>query len=76
MSSDNQRTKGRHKNITNRNQGSMAPSAQSSPTTASPGYPNTLEKQDPDLEYHLMILIVDFKKDINNYLKEIQENMV
>jgi hypothetical protein len=35
--------KGKHKNFTNRNQGSSKPS---SPTTASPGYPNTPEKQD------------------------------
>jgi hypothetical protein len=33
----------------------------------------TQEKQDSDLKSHLMIKIEDFK-DINNYLKEIQEN--
>jgi hypothetical protein len=41
--------------------------------TASPGYPNTLEKQDSELKSYLMMLIEDFK-DINNFLKEIQEN--
>ena len=41
---------------------------------ASPGYPNTPEKQDSDLKSHLMMMIQDFKKDINNSLKEIQEN--
>ena len=66
--------KGKHKNLNNRNQGYMASSEPSSPTTASPGYPNTLEKQDLDLKSHLMMLMEDFKKEINNSLKEIQEN--
>jgi hypothetical protein len=52
----------------------MASLETSSPTTASPGYPNILEKQHLDLKSHLMKLIQDFKKDINNSLKEIQEN--
>jgi hypothetical protein len=46
----------------------------SSPTTASPGCPNTQKKQDEDLKSHLMMLVEDFKKDINNSLKELQEN--
>ena len=36
----------------------------------SPGSPNTPEKQDSDLKSHLMMMI----EDINNSLKEIQEN--
>ena len=52
----------------------MAPSEPSSPTTASPGYPNTLEEQDYDLNSHLMEMIEAFKEDINNSPKEIQEN--
>ena len=43
------------------------------PTTVSPGYPNTPEKQDSDLKY-LMMLVEDFKKGINKSLKEIQED--
>ena len=43
-------------------------------TTASPGYPNTLEKQDSDLRTHLMKMIEEFKGDVNNSLTEIQEN--
>jgi hypothetical protein len=35
-------------------------------------YPNTTRKQDSDLKSHLMVMIEDFKKDINNSLKEIQ----
>jgi hypothetical protein len=31
-------------------------------------------KQDSDLESYLMMLVEDFKKDINNSHKEIQEN--
>ena len=67
--------KAKVKNITNRNQGNMAQSEPSLPTRASPRYPNTLEKQDVELKSHLMMLIEDLKKDINNSLKEIQENI-
>jgi gas vesicle protein len=66
--------RGKHKNLSNRNQGYLASSEPSSPTIASPGYSNTSEKQDLDLKSHLMKMIEDFKKDINNSLKEIQEN--
>ena len=73
-SRDNQMVRGKGKNISHRNQGYLASSEPSSPTTASPGYPNTPEKQDSDSKSYLMMLIEDFKKDINNSLKEIQEN--
>jgi gas vesicle protein len=52
----------------------LATSEPSSPTTASPGYPNIPEKQGSDLTSHLVKIIEDFTKDINNSLKEIQEN--
>jgi gas vesicle protein len=64
----------KHKNISNRNQFDLATSEPSSPTTASPGYPNTPINQDSDLNFHFMKMTEDFKKDINNSLKEIQEN--
>jgi hypothetical protein len=67
-------TRSKGKNISNRNKGYLALSESSSPTTVNPGYPNTPEKQDSDFKSHLMILIEDFKKYINNSLKEIQEN--
>jgi hypothetical protein len=65
--------KGKGKKISNKNQGYLESSEPSSPTTASPGYPNTPEKQDSYLKSHLMMMIEDFKKDINS-LTEIQEN--
>ena len=65
---------GKHKNISNRNQGYLASSEPNSPTIASPGYTITPEKQDMDLKSLLMMMMEDFKKDINNSLKEIQEN--
>jgi hypothetical protein len=58
--------KGKHKNLTNRNQDLSPLSELSTPTSMSPGYPNTPEKQDSDLKSYLMILVEDFKKKINN----------
>jgi uncharacterized protein YoxC len=53
----------------------LGSSGPSSPNIASPGYPNTQkEKQDSNLKLHLMMITEDFKKDINNSLKETQEN--
>ena len=49
-----------------------------SPTTASPGYPNTPGKQDLDLKSQVMMLMEGFmegiKNVINNSLKELQKN--
>ena len=38
---DGQMAKGKHKNLTNKNQDYLASSEHSTPTTVSPGYPNT-----------------------------------
>jgi hypothetical protein len=62
--------RGKHVNISNRNQCDLANPEHSSPTTSSLGYPNTNEKQDSDPKSHLMKMIEDFKKDINNSLKK------
>ena len=62
------------KNLMNSNQDHWTSSEHSTPTTVSPGYPNTPEKQDSDLKSYLMMLVEDIKNDINNSLKEIQEN--
>jgi hypothetical protein len=67
--------KGKLKNLIYRNQDHSSTSEPRTPTSASPGYPNTPEKQDWDLKSYLMMLVEDFKKGINNSLKEIQENI-
>jgi hypothetical protein len=51
------------------NQESSPSSERSTPTSASPGYPNTPEKQDSDLKSYLMMLVEDFKKGSNNSKK-------
>ena len=66
--------KGKRKNLTNRNEDGSPSSVPSTPTSASPGYPNTPEKQDSNLKSCFMMLVEDFKKDIKNSLEEIQEN--
>jgi chromosome segregation ATPase len=66
--------KGKRKNLTNRSQDHSPLSEHSTPTSASPGHPNTPEKLDPDLKAYLMMLVEDIKKDFNNSLKEIQKN--
>jgi hypothetical protein len=63
--------KGKYKNLTKRKKDQLASSEPSTPTTGSPGYPNTPEKKDSDLKSFLMILLEDFKKGINNSFKEI-----
>ena len=63
----------KHKNISNRNQGYLASPEPNAPTIASPGYIIIREKQDSDLKSLLMVMVEDFKKVINNSLKEIQE---
>jgi hypothetical protein len=65
--------KGKLKNLTNRNQDHSPSSKPCNPTSASPGYPDTPEKQDLDLKSYLMMLVEDIKKGFNNSLKEIQE---
>jgi hypothetical protein len=63
----------KHKNKSNRNHGYLASSKPNSPTIASPGYTIKTEKQDIDLKSLLMMMVEDFKKELNNSLKEIQE---
>ena len=58
---DNQMARVKNKNIRKRNKGYLASSEPSIPTTTSPGYPNTQEKQDSDLKSHFMLMIEDFK---------------
>jgi hypothetical protein len=65
--------RGKHKKRSKRNQVYLASSELNSPTIVSPGYTITPEKQDKDLKL-LMMMMEYFKKEINNSLKEIQEN--
>jgi hypothetical protein len=65
---------GKYKNRSNRNQSYLTSLEPNSPTIGSPGYTITLEKQDLGLKSPLMMMIGDFKKDINNSLKDMQEN--
>jgi hypothetical protein len=65
---------GKHKTISNRSQGYLASSEPNPTTLASPGYTITPKKQDSNRKSLLMVMIEDFKKHINNSLKEIQEN--
>ena len=66
--------KGKRKNLTNRHQDHSPSSKPSTPPLPSPGHPNTPEKLDLDLKPYLMMVVEDIKKDLNNSLKEIQEN--
>jgi hypothetical protein len=68
--------KGRHKKLTNRNQEHSPSSEPSTPTSASPGHPNTPENISLDLKAYLMVMVEDIKKVFNKSLKEIQENTV
>lgn len=66
--------RGKGKNLSNRNQDHLETSEPSSPNTASPEYSNTQKKQDLDLKSHLIMMLEDFKNDINNSLKQIRDN--
>ena len=68
--------KGKRKNLTNRNKDHRASSEPSMPTTASPGYPNTPEKQDSDLKSYLMMVVEDFRKGLNNSLKKYRRTLL
>jgi prephenate dehydrogenase len=65
---------GKHKSISNRNQGYLASLEPNSLTIASPGYNITPEKQDSDLKSLLLMMMENIKKNINNSLKEVQES--
>jgi hypothetical protein len=63
-----------HKNRSKRNTGYLASSEPNSHTTASHGHTITPKKQDMDLKSFLRMVMKDYKKEINNSPKEIQEN--
>jgi hypothetical protein len=68
--------KGKRKNLTNRNQEHWASSEPSTLTTASPGYPNTLEKQDPDLKSYLMMVVEILRRALITHLKKYRRTLI
>ena len=71
---DNQMVRSKPKIISNWSQYIWASSEPSSPTIARPECTNIPENQESDLKSYLMKIIESFKENINNSLKEIQEN--
>jgi hypothetical protein len=65
--------KGRRKNLTNKNQDHSPSSEPMTPTSASPGHPNTPGNLDSYLKAYLMMMVEDIKKVFNDSHKEIQE---
>lgn len=57
-----QMAKSPEKNTVNKSQSSIRYSEHSYPTTASSGYPNTIEAQENDPKYNLIKMIEAFKK--------------
>jgi hypothetical protein len=71
---DYQMVRGKCKKFTKRKQDYLASSEPSTLNIASLEYPNTPENQDTDLKsYIMMMMIENFRKNINNSLKEIKE---
>jgi hypothetical protein len=68
--------KGRHKNLTNKNQDHSPSSEPITPTSASPGHPNTPENLDLDLKAYLMMMVEDIKKVFNNSLKKYRRTLL
>jgi len=67
--------RGKQRKLSNRNQDYLASSEPSSPTKANARYPNTHRKARRGCKKsHFMMMMEDFKKDINNSLREIRDN--
>jgi hypothetical protein len=67
---------GKHKNRSTRNQPYLASLEPNSPTIAGAGHTITTEKQDMALTSLLMMMMEDYKKDINNPLKKYRRTHV
>jgi hypothetical protein len=68
--------KGRCKNLTNRNQDHSQSSEPSTPTSASPGHPNTPEKLDPDLKAFLMMMVDTSRRTLITHLKKYRRTLL
>jgi hypothetical protein len=73
---DYQRAKGKLKNLTNRNQDHSPSSQPSTPTSASPGHPNTPEKLDLNLKAYLMMMVEDINKDFLIHLRKYRRKLL
>jgi hypothetical protein len=68
--------KGKHKNLTNRNQDHSPSSEHSTPTPPNPGHPNTPKKLDPDLKAYLMMMVEDIKRTLITHLKKYRRTLL
>jgi hypothetical protein len=68
--------KGKHKNLTNRNQDHSPSSEPSTPTSPSPRQPNIPEKVDPDLKAYLMMMVEDIKRTLITHLKKYRRTLL
>jgi len=67
-------TRGKRRNIRNRNQDYLASAESSYPTKENTGYLNSPEKQDLDWKSQLLIMMEEFKRNLKNPLKRMQQN--
>ena len=68
--------KGKHKNLTNTNQDHSPSSEPSTPTSPTPGHPNTHEKLDPNLKAYLMMMVEDITKNLITNLKKYRRTLL
>jgi hypothetical protein len=68
--------KGKCKNLPNRNLEHSPSSEPSTPSSASPGYPNITEKLDPELKAYLIMMVEDIKKDLITHLKKYKRTLL
>ena len=68
--------KGKHKNLTNRNQDHSPSSERSTPNSPSPRHPNTPKKLDPDLKAYLMMMEEDIKRTLITHLKKYRRTLL
>jgi hypothetical protein len=68
--------KGKHKNLTNRNQDHSPSSERSTPTSPSPGHHNTPEKLEPELKAYLMRIVEKIKRTLITNLKKYRRTLL
>jgi hypothetical protein len=68
--------KGKLKNLTNKKQEHWASSEPSTPTTTSPEYPNTHEKQDMDVKSYLMMVVKILRRALITHLKKYRTTLL